>query len=69
MKRSAEAAIVHATSAILDDAETQVMRAAGLAAVLFVLVGALCALLIANSVNSEGAEPRQNEELALHTLQ
>jgi EmrB/QacA subfamily drug resistance transporter len=51
-----ESAIIHATSAILDDAQTQGTRAASLLASLFVLLGALCSLLIPNS----GSGPEEN---------
>jgi MFS family permease len=55
-------AIVQATSAILDNAETQGTRTAGLLASLFVLLGALCSLLIpATGRVREAAPQRAND--------
>lgn len=56
------AAITHATGAILDDAETQGTRDAGLFAAIFVFLGALSSLLIPNPPRSSGA---QDDESAL----
>lgn len=60
-----EGAIVHATSVILDSAQTQGTRAAGVFAAVFVLLGALCSLLIPNSEPGEGDERRKDAALAL----
>ena len=58
-------AIVHATSVILDNAQTQGTRAAGMLAAVFVLLGALCSLLIPNSVSGAEDERRKDEALTL----
>ncbi len=51
-----EAAITHATGAILDDAETQGTRDAGMFAALFVLLGAVSSLLIPNPARKDDSE-------------
>jgi EmrB/QacA subfamily drug resistance transporter len=58
-------AIVQATSTILDDALTQGTRAAGVLAAVFVLLGAICSLLIPNMETGAVDERRKNEALAL----
>lgn len=59
-----EEAIVHATSVILDNAQTQGTRVAGLFAAAFVLLGAICSLLIPNIEPGEENERRKAEALA-----
>ena len=56
------AAITHATGAILDDAETQGTRDAGLFAAIFVFLGALSSLLIPNPPRSGDSEDNDEDD-------